>query len=66
VRRALNLCIFFAEIAAPFIPATAEKILAAFGRTLADARWPVGDPNIFRSKKNSIGCRTWSLPFDHG
>lgn len=43
VRLGLNLCIFFAEIAAPFIPATAEKILAAFGNNLKDAKWPKGD-----------------------
>ncbi len=43
VRLGLNLCIFFAEIAAPFVPATADKILATFGRTIKDAKWPSGD-----------------------
>lgn len=43
VRLGLNLCIFFAGIAAPFMPAAAGKILAAFGLNLKDAKWPEGD-----------------------
>jgi methionyl-tRNA synthetase len=42
VRLGLNLCVFFAQIAAPFIPGTSEKILAAFGMSLKDAKWPSG------------------------
>lgn len=43
VRLGLNLCIFFAAIAAPFMPAASEKILAAFGMSLKDVKWPTGD-----------------------
>ncbi len=41
VRIGLNLCVLFAEIAAPFMPSTAATIRGAFG--LADApTWPTG------------------------
>jgi len=50
VRLGLNLCVFFAQIAAPFVPATAEKILAAFGLTLKHATWPVGDAAALLSR----------------
>ena len=41
VRIALNLCRLFATVAAPFIPDTAERILASVGEgTVPD--WPVG------------------------
>lgn len=50
VRLGLNLCIFFAEIAAPFVPATADKILAAFGRSIKDAKWPSGDAAALLSR----------------
>jgi methionyl-tRNA synthetase len=42
VRIGLNLVQLFAEVAAPFVPDAASRILAAFGRTLQDAAWPAG------------------------
>jgi methionyl-tRNA synthetase len=36
----LNLCVLFAQIAAPFMPATALTILAAFGLDADAVRWP--------------------------
>lgn len=42
VRIGLNLVQLFAEVAAPFVPDAAGRILAAFGRTLKDAAWPTG------------------------
>lgn len=46
VNISLNLCVFFAEIALPFMPNVAEKILAGFGLTANDAKWPEGDPAV--------------------
>lgn len=46
VNISLNLCVFFAEIALPFMPNVAEKILAGFGLTAKDAKWPEGDPAV--------------------
>lgn len=56
VNISLNLCVFFAEIASPFIPATAEKILATFGLTSKDAGWSQGEPAqlLQRLKPGSI------------
>jgi methionyl-tRNA synthetase len=42
VRTGLNLVVLIAELSAPVIPFTAERILSAFGRTGA-AAWPEGD-----------------------
>jgi methionyl-tRNA synthetase len=43
LRLGLNLCVLFAEVALPFIPEAAGRILAAFGRDAAGARWPDAD-----------------------
>lgn len=40
VRTGLNLCVLFAQIAAPFMPATAGTILAAFGLGAEALAWP--------------------------
>jgi len=50
VRLGLNLCVFFAQIAAPFIPAASEKILAAFGLSLKDVTWPTGKAADFLNR----------------
>ena len=42
VRMGLNLIRLFAVLSAPVIPFTAEKMLAVFGQTMADADWPKG------------------------
>jgi methionyl-tRNA synthetase len=40
VRTGLNLCVLFAQIAAPFMPHTAQTILAAFGLGQEALTWP--------------------------
>jgi methionyl-tRNA synthetase len=42
VRTGLNLCLLFAEIAAPFMPQTAAIIAGAFGVDGATLKWPNG------------------------
>lgn len=43
VRFGLNLCVLFAELALPFIPQSAAKILGGFDLSADTARWPKGD-----------------------
>jgi methionyl-tRNA synthetase len=40
VRTGLNLCVLFAQIAAPFMPETAATIYKTFGLSGADLAWP--------------------------
>src|SRR6202008_3779750 len=40
VRTGLNLGVLFAQIAAPFMPATAETILSGLGRAPTNLVWP--------------------------
>jgi methionyl-tRNA synthetase len=42
VRTGLNLCLLFAEIAAPFMPQAAAAIAATFGKGEANLTWPTG------------------------
>ena len=39
-KRQLNLCVLFAQIAAPFMPETAATIFKAFDLAVADLVWP--------------------------
>jgi methionyl-tRNA synthetase len=40
VRTGLNLCVLFAQIAAPFMPRTAKTVLTALGLGEGSLRWP--------------------------
>lgn len=42
VRVGFNLCLFFAAISLPFIPAAAASIAALFGKKVEDLAWPTG------------------------